>query len=137
MQILLTFFDWAFANGDKMASDLEYVPLPDSLKALVRKQWTEIRDGTGKAIAYNPDAFPYFFVDTNGNGTADKDEAVAANRYNVWTPRLLKAAYNYQFVTKDPGAFAHNSTYAIELLYDSLSDLGGKVSVDLSKAKRP
>ena len=25
----LKFFDWAYANGDKMADDLEYVPLPD------------------------------------------------------------------------------------------------------------
>jgi hypothetical protein len=40
-------------------------------------------------------------------------------------------------VIKDPGAFAHNPTFAIEVLYDSLSDLGGKVSVDLAKAKRP
>jgi len=47
----LKFFDWAFANGDKMASDLEYVPLPDSVKALVRKEWTNIKDSGGKAIA--------------------------------------------------------------------------------------
>jgi hypothetical protein len=31
-------------NGDKMADDLDYVPLPDSVKALVRKQWAEIKD---------------------------------------------------------------------------------------------
>lgn len=48
----LKFFDWAYANGDKMAADLEYVSLPDSVKALVRKQWAEIKDGSGKAIAY-------------------------------------------------------------------------------------
>jgi phosphate transport system substrate-binding protein len=47
----LKFFDWAFANGDKMAADLDYVPLPDSVKALVRKQWGEIKDGGGKAVA--------------------------------------------------------------------------------------
>jgi phosphate transport system substrate-binding protein len=47
----LKFFDWAFANGDKMAADLDYVPLPDSVKALVRKQWAEIKDGGGKAVA--------------------------------------------------------------------------------------
>jgi phosphate transport system substrate-binding protein len=46
----LKFFDWAFANGDKMASDLEYVSLPDSVEALVRKAWSEIKDGGGKAI---------------------------------------------------------------------------------------
>jgi len=49
----LKFFDWAYANGDKMATELEYVPLPDAVKALVRKQWADqIKDGAGKAIAY-------------------------------------------------------------------------------------
>ncbi len=49
----LKFFDWAYANGDKMADDLDYVPLPDSVKALVRKQWSDaIKDGSGKSIAY-------------------------------------------------------------------------------------
>ncbi len=90
-----------------------------------------------KDIVYDPEAFPYFFVDTNGNGTADKDELKVPNKYNAWTPRLLKAAYNYQFVTKDPGAFAHNPSYTIQILYDSIADLGAKVSVDVSKAKRP
>jgi hypothetical protein len=37
----------------------------------------------------------------------------------------LRAAYNYQDASKDPGAFAHNSTYIMQLLYDSISDLGG------------
>jgi Cytochrome c7 and related cytochrome c len=91
----------------------------------------------GKPVVYKLEVYPYFFLDINANGIADADEARFPNRYKAWTPRLLKAAYNYQFVTKDPGAFAHNSTYAIELLYDSLGDLGGKVSVDLTKAKRP
>ena len=49
----LKFFDWAYNNGDKMADDLDYVPLPDSVKALVRKQWSEqIKDTGGKAIAF-------------------------------------------------------------------------------------
>jgi phosphate transport system substrate-binding protein len=47
----LKFFDWAYANGDKMAADLEYVSLPDAVKALVRKQWSEIKDASGKAVA--------------------------------------------------------------------------------------
>src|SRR5690606_7255653 len=33
----LKFFDWAYANGDAMASELDYVPLPESVKAMVRK----------------------------------------------------------------------------------------------------
>ncbi len=49
----LKFFDWAFNSGDKMADDLDYVPLPTSVKDLVRKQWTDqIKDSTGKPIAF-------------------------------------------------------------------------------------
>jgi len=48
----LKFFDWAYANGDAMAAELEYVPLPDTLKTLVRKLWAEqIRDASGKVLA--------------------------------------------------------------------------------------
>lgn len=49
----LKFFDWAYANGDKMASELDYVPMPDSVKALIRKEWAQnIKDGSGKVVAY-------------------------------------------------------------------------------------
>jgi phosphate transport system substrate-binding protein len=49
----LKFFDWAYANGDKAADDLDYVPLPDSVKALVRKQWTDnIKDTAGKPVTF-------------------------------------------------------------------------------------
>ncbi len=49
----LKFFEWAYVNGDKMADDLDYVPLPASVKDLVRKQWADqIKDTAGKAIAY-------------------------------------------------------------------------------------
>ena len=49
----LKFFDWAYGNGDAMADELDYVPLPASLKALVRKQWAEnLKDAAGKAIAF-------------------------------------------------------------------------------------
>jgi len=49
----LKFFDWAYANGDKMASDLDYVPMPDSVKAMIRKQWADnIKDASGKPVAF-------------------------------------------------------------------------------------
>ena len=48
----LKFFEWAYTNGDKMAVDLEYVALPDTVKALVRKAWGEIKDGSGKPVAF-------------------------------------------------------------------------------------
>lgn len=48
----LKFFEWAYVNGDKTASDLEYVALPASVKDLVRKQWGSIADASGKAVSY-------------------------------------------------------------------------------------
>jgi phosphate transport system substrate-binding protein len=48
----LKFFDWAYANGDAMANDLEYVALPDALKAQVRKLWGEVKDVSGKPVAH-------------------------------------------------------------------------------------
>src|SRR5579862_6032681 len=35
----LKFFDWAYKNGGKMASELDYVPLPDALIKQVRATW--------------------------------------------------------------------------------------------------
>jgi phosphate transport system substrate-binding protein len=48
----LKFFNWAYANGEKTAADLDYVPMPASVVALIQKSWGEIKDGAGKAIAY-------------------------------------------------------------------------------------
>ena len=48
----LKFFDWAYNQGDQMADDLDYVPLPKALKDMVRKQWADnFKDGAGQAIA--------------------------------------------------------------------------------------
>jgi phosphate transport system substrate-binding protein len=48
----LKFFDWAYKNGDKTADDLDYVPMPPSVKDAIRKSWANIKDGAGKPIAY-------------------------------------------------------------------------------------
>jgi hypothetical protein len=86
------------------------------------------------SIGYTPAAYPYFYTDVNGDGEITPDEfSDRANQYNTWTPRLLRSAYNYQYVTKDPGAFAHNGHYIIQILYDSLTDIG----VDTSGMTRP
>jgi hypothetical protein len=76
--------------------------------------YAESTDGVS-AIVYDAHAYPYFFDD-------------AGERYATWTPRLLKAAYNYQYAQKDPGAFAHNPAYVLQVLYDSIEDAGGDVS---------
>jgi len=48
----LKFFNWAYAQGDKAATDLEYVPLPDHVKDLVRTQWTQMKDAAGKQVSF-------------------------------------------------------------------------------------
>ena len=35
----IKFFDWAFAKGDRMAEELDYIPMPESVTALIRKTW--------------------------------------------------------------------------------------------------
>lgn len=80
------------------------------------------------AIVYDSSAYPYFFIDTNENGVSDPGEAIFPNGYNTWTPRLLRAAYNYQYATKDTGAYAHNALYIIQILYDAIEDIGGDTS---------
>lgn len=48
---VLKFFDWAYTNGNKMAADLDYVPLPDSVTKMIRDSWkTQIKDASGKAV---------------------------------------------------------------------------------------
>jgi phosphate transport system substrate-binding protein len=47
----LKFFVWAYASGDKMAEDLDYVPMPDNVRPAIEKVWAEIKDTAGKPIA--------------------------------------------------------------------------------------
>jgi phosphate transport system substrate-binding protein len=48
----LKFFEWAYKNGDKVADDLDYVPMPPAVKAIIEKAWGEIKDTSGKAVAF-------------------------------------------------------------------------------------
>jgi len=86
------------------------------------------KDITGIPISYDPHIYPYYFIDTNGNGVLEPEEASFMNRFVSWTPRLLRAAYNYNYIFHDPGAYAHNSKYALQILFDSISDIGGSTS---------
>jgi phosphate transport system substrate-binding protein len=47
----LKFFSWAYDQGDAMAQDLDYVPMPDAIKPAVQRAWAEIKDTSGKSIA--------------------------------------------------------------------------------------
>jgi hypothetical protein len=103
----------------------ELATVEDMLLAAIQKYAV---DKLNTAIAYDPYAYPYFFIDGNTNGVVDPEEAVRDNGYATWTPRLLEAAYNYQWVQKDPSAFAHNGKYILQVLFDSLKDVGGDVT---------
>lgn len=47
----LKFFAWSFAKGDKMAEDLDYVPMPDNVVNDIQKMWSqEIKDAGGKPL---------------------------------------------------------------------------------------
>jgi phosphate transport system substrate-binding protein len=47
----LKFFAWAYAKGDQMALDLDYVPMPDRTVAAIQKVWaTEVKDASGKPL---------------------------------------------------------------------------------------
>ena len=47
---VLAFFDWAYKNGNPQAESLDYVPLPDSVKNLVRASWSKIKGPNGAAV---------------------------------------------------------------------------------------
>jgi len=47
---VLKFFDWAYKNGDAAAEQLDYVPLPAAVKALVRESWKKVAGADGKPV---------------------------------------------------------------------------------------
>jgi phosphate transport system substrate-binding protein len=49
---VLKFFSWAYKNGDKSAADLDYVPMPKPVITAIEKAWGEIKDGSGKPVAF-------------------------------------------------------------------------------------
>jgi phosphate transport system substrate-binding protein len=52
---VLKFFNWAYAKGDGMAEQLDYVPLPDRVVGLIQASWkSQIRDAAGKPISPAP-----------------------------------------------------------------------------------
>lgn len=92
----------------------------------------------GTPIVYDVHNYPYWFIDLNENGEIDEDEANYGNRYVTFTGNLQIATYNYQVSLKDPGAYAHNPKYHIELLFDTIGMMNEQISepVDISGAHR-
>ncbi|HEY4370304.1 MAG TPA: phosphate ABC transporter substrate-binding protein PstS [Burkholderiales bacterium] len=48
---VLKFFDWSFKNGGAMATELDYVPMPDAVVKLIQAEWKgKIKDASGKSV---------------------------------------------------------------------------------------
>lgn len=127
----------ADVDGDGDAAEgfaLEIATLHAKLATAMQTYATDVLNAP---IAYESHTYPYFFADTNGNSTADAAESTYQNRYQSWSPRLLRAAYNYQFIAKDPGAYAHNPHYAVQLMFDSIEDLASATEIDMTGLVRP
>lgn len=110
--------------------------LEEKLYRAIQRYASEV---AGQTICYSPDHYPYWFDSASGaNAECTDDEAVGDGSFASWTPRLVRAAYNYQMARKDPGAYVHNGRYIIKLLHDSIVDLNGSISmpVDMSQADR-
>ncbi|MBI5828261.1 MAG: polyheme membrane-associated cytochrome C [Chloroflexi bacterium] len=102
-------------NGDTTEGIFEELSaMRDKLYAVIQAY----AEKQGTPIVYSAASYPYYFVDMDKDGKPDKDDKGANIRYNAWTPRLLESAYNYQYSLKDPGAFAHNPKYIIQIVYD-------------------
>ena len=115
--------DW---DGDGNTAEGVFGEIATMQSNLLNAMQSYAVSATGAGIGYDSNRYPYYFVDSDGDGALSAEEM--ANRFNAWTPRLLRAAYNYQYVSKDPGAYVHNPHYIMQVLYDSLEDLGYDVS---------
>lgn len=87
---------------------------------------------SGMPMLYDGSRHPYFFADANGDGAVDRIDGKPV-AYTAWTPRLLKAAYNWKVVNSDKGIHVHNPHYALELLHDSMEDLAGAIGLDFGE----
>jgi phosphate transport system substrate-binding protein len=47
---VLDFFAWAYQNGDTMADELDYVPMPDKVVGLIENTWKQIKGPNGQTI---------------------------------------------------------------------------------------
>jgi hypothetical protein len=121
-------------DGDGDVSEGMYFEIQGLQEALLTAIQGYGSEVSQSAIAYSAEIYPYFAADANSNGTVDEGEG----KYTAWTPRLLRAAYNYQLSIKDPGSFAHGNKYIVQLLFDSIADLNTGLSapVDMSGMHR-
>ncbi|WP_112322695.1 cytochrome c3 family protein [Oceanibium sediminis] len=99
----------------------------EMLMDMIRAYTDEV---VGAPVIYDAARYPYFFADANGDGAIDMGDGRPVP-YSSWTPRSLRTAFNWKLVTADPGNYAHNPEYSLELLYDSIADLSEALGIDM------
>lgn len=99
------------------------------LLGMIRDYSAEV---VGSPVIYDGNRYPYFFADANGDGVIDTSDGSPV-AYASWTPRSLRTAFNWKLVTADPGNYAHNPQYSLELLYDSIADLSEPLGVEMEE----
>lgn len=128
-------------DGDGNITEGMYYEIEHLKTYLISAIQDYARTVTKAPIAYDPNTNPYYFNDLNNNGQVDSNEANSSNVYNKFSPRLLRAAYNYQMSVKEPCHYVHNGKYIIELIYDSIADLsaamGATGSTRAAAIRRP
>jgi hypothetical protein len=104
-------------NGMDESLKAEVEGLADKLYEAVQAYSANV---AGLALCYNPGAYPYVWTDANADGICGN---TGDGNFTKFTPRLLRAMYNLNLYKHEPGTWAHNPRYAIEVLYDGVIDL--------------
>ena len=124
----------ALAVGSQAAADFLNTEKEDFEYALAALECAfKYRDVAAPAVNthfFFSEAYPYFYRDTNNNHVLDPAEKNGGNAFKDWDmtantvafgANTMGAAFNYNLLKHDPGAYAHNRIYAKRLIYDSIS----------------
>ncbi|BDG09226.1 hypothetical protein [Anaeromyxobacter paludicola] len=115
-------------NGKVEGLDVEINGLKATLLAAIQAYAVNVAAQPG--ICFDDATYPYFLKHTGASGACSSAELTAAAAYKAFTPRLMRAAYNLKFASTEFGAWAHNPRYAIEILYDAITDLNAALGVN-------
>lgn len=135
---MIASFNVDYDGDDDTAEGIydEIVGLHEKLYLGIQRYAAEVLE---RPVCYR-NARPFWYNSSSGAFADCTDaEAVADNAFVDWTPRLLRAAYNYHTTRQDSGAYVHNGRYIVKLLHDSITDLNTQLMsepVDMSKADR-
>ncbi|MDT8419039.1 MAG: cytochrome c3 family protein [Desulfuromonadales bacterium] len=74
-------------------------------------------------VVYSPN-YPYFY-ESDGTTALKNWDGIVVNGLTGQGKDVMGAAYNYNLIAHDPGAYAHNIQYALELIAQSIDFLNG------------